>query len=119
MWLRLPIEALLAGGVTSVALPQTPPVSLSILLPPTVVQSPAEGQEMAFEGTPDAGSITPHTPAVSLSSSPFCSSELSVYLPTAPQLPGEAHETERRETCGLEAALTGNGACTPVSQFTF
>ena len=65
---------------------------------------------MAFEGVPDAGSTVLHTPAVSLSSRPCRLSQLSVYSPTTPQLPGEAHETERRETSGFEAALAGNGA---------
>ncbi|TMM14641.1 MAG: hypothetical protein E6G00_00145 [Actinobacteria bacterium] len=53
-------------------------------------------------------------PAVSVNSSPCLWLELSVYSPTALQLPAEAHETELMETRGSAPAFAGRLASTPA-----
>src|SRR5207248_8758828 len=75
---------------------------------PTPGFAPAPAGRLA--STPDA-----HVPAVSVSSTPCAWVEPSLYVPTAPQLPAEAHDTELRLTLGLDPAPAGRPASTPVA----
>ena len=57
-------------------------------------------------------------PEVWVSNSPWRLPELSVYSPTAVQLPAEEHDTDSKRvaTDGLVPALAGSGALMPVAQ---
>src|SRR5437763_1943832 len=91
---------------------------------PTALQLPAEAHDTdarltaglvpAFAGRL-ASTPVAHVPAVSVSSSPCAWPEPSLYVPTALQLPAEAHETDATLTAGLVPAFTGRLASTPVA----
>jgi hypothetical protein len=55
-------------------------------------------------------------PEAWVSSTPRVLPALSLYSPTAVQLPADAHDTEPKKTTGLAAAFAGRGARTPVAQ---
>src|SRR5690349_4036408 len=86
------------------------------------VQLPAETHDTELTracGGPagrDAWTPVAQVPAVSVSSSPCCFPELS-YRPTAVQLPAEAHDTDARETAGLEpgSSTTPAGRTAPAA----
>ena len=92
---------------------------------PTAVQLPAEahdtevrltaGLDPAFAGK---GAWVPaaQVPPVWVSSSPWLLPELSQYLPTAVQLPAEAHDTEFRLMAWVDWAFLGRAAWVPVAQ---
>jgi hypothetical protein len=95
---------------------------------PPALQSPADGHDTELRATcgSEAGagllgsitSVAVHAPPDWLSSNPcvLLLPVLSLYEPTAAQLPGDAHETELTMVPLKLAALPGVGAFTPVAQ---
>src|SRR5437762_2441693 len=75
---------------------------------------PTKGFDPAFAGRP-ASTPVAHVPAVSVSSNPRTLDELSLYEPTALQLPAEGHDTESRKGLGYDPPFAGMAASTPVA----